>query len=100
MAELYGGALIVLKLDAQGALVYQAGQSTHIPPATNNLVDATGAGDSFAGSFLAQWLRGVNPVEAAQFATSVAAWVIEHLGARPEPDARLRRVLAAGVAPR
>ena len=100
LAELYGGALIVLKLDAQGALVYQAGQSTHIPPATNNLVDATGAGDSFAGSFLAQWLRGVNPVEAAQFATSVAAWVIEHLGARPEPDARLRRVLAAGVAPR
>ena len=27
------------------------------------------------------------------YATRVSAWVIEHVGARPEPDARLRAVL-------
>ncbi len=90
LADLYPKALIMLKLDADGALVYENGIATPIPPATNNLVDATGAGDSFAGAFLARYLGGASATEAAHFATTVSAWVIEHLGARPEPDARLR----------
>jgi sugar/nucleoside kinase (ribokinase family) len=61
----------------------------HIPPATNKLVDATGAGDSFAGAFLAHYLVHRSPVAAARFATRVSAWVIEHIGARPAPDSRL-----------
>lgn len=93
LAELYRGALVMLKLDADGALVYHDGVATPVPPATNNLVDATGAGDSFAGSFLAHYLEHGDPVGAARFATQVSAWVIEHLGARPEPDERLRRLL-------
>jgi ribokinase len=93
LAGLYPKALIMLKLDADGALVYDAGVTTHIPPATNNLVDATGAGDSFAGAFLARYLSGSTAIEAARFATTISAWVIEHLGARPEPDARLRATL-------
>ena len=96
LAKLYPQALIMLKLDADGALVYDNGVATHIPPATNNLVDATGAGDSFAGAFLARYLGGMSAVESARFATTISAWVIEHLGARPEPDARLRAVLQAG----
>ncbi len=93
LAKLYPQALIMLKLDADGALVYDDGIATHIPPATNNLVDATGAGDSFAGAFLARYLGGASAVDAAHFATTISAWVIEHLGARPEPDARLRATL-------
>ena len=96
LAKLYPQALIMLKLDADGALVYDDGVSTHIPPATNNLVDATGAGDSFAGAFLARYLGGASAIDAARFATTISAWVIEHLGARPAPDARLRAALAAG----
>ncbi|MEP7112381.1 MAG: sugar kinase [Ilumatobacteraceae bacterium] len=93
LAKLYPQALIMLKLDADGALVYDDGVATHLPPATNNLVDATGAGDSFAGAFLARYLGGASAVDAAHFATTISAWVIEHLGARPEPDARLRAIL-------
>lgn len=93
LAKLYPQALIMLKLDAAGALVYEDGVATSVPPATNNLVDATGAGDSFAGAFLARYLDGVSAVDAARFATTISAWVIEHLGARPEPDARLRATL-------
>lgn len=94
LAELYENALIILKLDADGALVYQNGQATHIPPATNNLIDATGAGDSFAGAFLSRYLRHGDAVQAAQFATTVSAWVIEHLGARPSGDGDLEHLLA------
>jgi ribokinase len=93
LAKLYPEALIMLKLDADGALVHEHGVATAIPPATNNLVDATGAGDSFAGAFLAKYLQGASAVAAATFATTISAWVIEHLGARPEPDARLRALL-------
>ena len=93
LAELYKGAQIILKLDAEGALLYLDGESHHIPPATNNLVDATGAGDSFAGAYLARTLRGVSEVDAAQFACQVAAWVIERLGARPSADPALDQLL-------
>jgi ribokinase len=90
---LYPSALVILKLDADGALVWQGGEAHHIPPATNNLVDATGAGDSFAGAFLARYLAGSAAVDAARFATEISAWVIEHPGARPAPGPRLRELL-------
>jgi ribokinase len=91
--DLYPSALVILKLDADGALVWQDGEAHHIPPATNKLVDATGAGDSFAGGFLAKYLTGSSAAEAAQFATRISAWVIEHPGARPEPGPRLRTLI-------
>ncbi len=93
LAKIYSEALIILKLDADGALVFDGQASTQIPPATNNLVDATGAGDSFAGAFLAHYLKSNSAVDAAIFATKVAAWVIEHLGARPTPDNRLKQII-------
>ena len=93
LAKIYNDALIILKLDADGALVFDGSTSTQIAPATNNLVDATGAGDSFAGAFLAHYLQSNSAVDAANFATKVAAWVIEHLGARPTPDNRLQQII-------
>jgi len=93
LANIYDRALIILKLDADGALVFDGKNSTQISPATNNLVDATGAGDSFAGAFLAHYLVANSPVDAAIYATKVAAWVIEHLGARPATDARLQQII-------
>jgi len=94
LAELYPDAVVILKLDADGALVLHRGhEPVHIDPATDKLVDATGAGDSFAGAFLAHWLTHGDPVAAARFATPVAAWVVEHLGARPLPDGALKKRL-------
>ena len=92
--QLYPSALVILKLDADGALVWQDGTPHHVPPATNKLVDATGAGDSFAGGFLARYLVGSSAVEAAEFATRISAWVIEHPGARPAPGPQLRALIA------
>ena len=93
LSKIYDNALIILKLDADGALVFDGKTATQIAPATNNLVDATGAGDSFAGAFLAHYLKSNSAVDAAKFATNVAAWVIEHLGARPTADTRLQQII-------
>ncbi len=96
LARLYPEALIALKLDAEGAFLLEPdGTATAIPPQVNRLVDATGAGDAFAGAFLSRWLRGVDAAEAARFAVEVSEWVIQHVGARPPQDAELRRVLDA-----
>ena len=94
VAKIFPSSLVVLKLDADGALVLVDDDMTHIPPATNKLVDATGAGDSFAGAFLAHYLVHRSAVAAARHATRVSAWVIEHIGARPAPDARLATITA------
>jgi ribokinase len=86
LGGLYRGAMIVLKLDADGALVHRDGLSTPIAPVgADRLVDATGAGDSFAGAFLAGWLAGSTPADAAAFANRISAWVIQRPGARPSP---------------
>ncbi len=94
LAELYPSAVIMLKLDAKGSLVYENAKATYIPAESNNLIDATGAGDSFAGSFLSRYLLSKDAVEAAKFATKVSAWVIEQLGARPKMDKRLESIIS------
>lgn len=93
VAELYDGALVVLKLDADGALLYDRGRFARVPAAEGELVDATGAGDSFAGAFLARYLTGASAHTAAEFAAQVAAWVIGQRGSRPRPDVALMKVL-------
>jgi len=93
LKERYPSALIALKLDAEGSCLLANGEAVHLPPAPGRLVDATGAGDAFAGAFLAAWLRGAEPMVAAAGANRVSAWVIERVGARPTPDAELRHVL-------
>ncbi len=100
LSERYPGTRVVLKLDAKGALVQNGPDgSVHVPPTESQLLDATGAGDAFAGAFLARWLHDGDAVGATRFATAISAWVIEHLGARPKPDARLRERMAHPDAP-
>jgi len=98
LAELYPGALIALKLDAEGAYVLSAeAEGTAVPPQVNRLVDATGAGDAFAGAFLSRWLRGEDGATAARFAVGVSEWVIQHVGARPPMDDGLQRYVRQGL---
>ena len=101
LAALYPGCLIALKLDAEGAYILEeSGRATPIPPQVNRLIDATGAGDAFAGAFLSRWLRGQDAAAAARFAVQVSEWVIQHVGARPTLDEGLRHELLQPIAPR
>lgn len=98
LAERYPGARVILKLDAKGVFVQPGDDGGGpVPPVESHLLDATGAGDAFVGAFLARTLEGDTAVQAARFAAGVSAWVIEHLGARPKPDARLAERIATEV---
>ncbi len=50
--------LLIVKGGARGALVYQHGVSTTIPPVMVTPVDTIGAGDSFNAGFLHAYLQG------------------------------------------
>ncbi len=59
-----------------------------------NVVDATGAGDTFCGSFLARILAGDEPEQAARYANMAAALKCTGYGA-VAPIPRPEQVLAA-----
>ncbi len=50
------------------------------------LVDTTGAGDLFAGGFLAGDARGLDLDASLRLGAIAAAEVIQHYGARPEKN--------------
>lgn len=93
LADLYPGALIALKLDAQGALLLENDQLLPIAPATQQLIDATGAGDSFAGAFFSHYLAHKDAAAAGRFACQISAWVIERLGGQAPVDNSLAAIL-------
>lgn len=72
---------LVLKRGAEDTVIVQDGKQTRVPvPPVINIVDTTGAGDTFNAGYLATRLNGGSPVEAAQQATRCAGVVIRHRG--------------------
>ena len=82
-----GAKLVALKLGSEGVLVANKDSCYKINGKVVETVDATGAGDSFNGAFLSEWLRHGNPLESAQYANAAAALSTTGIGAvEPIPD--------------
>jgi ribokinase len=94
LQHLYPGAMILLKMDADGALIAHQGQLTELSATDDKIVDATGAGDSFGGAFLGHYLQHGDLLAAGQLAIQVAGWVIGRFGARPALDADIQKRIA------
>lgn len=76
-----GARQVALKLGAAGAWVSDGREITLLPPHPVQPVDATGAGDCFAGALLARLAAGDTLVQAAQAATIAAALSTQGRGA-------------------
>jgi sugar/nucleoside kinase (ribokinase family) len=72
---------VVVKLGALGCAVFDAAGELRVPAFDVAVVDTTGAGDCFAGAFLAALERGLGLAEAARFANAAAALAVQQLGA-------------------
>jgi len=68
-----GAPTVLLKLGAEGCWVSQRSGVTRLPPYPVSPVDATGAGDCFAGTLLARLAAGDDIVDAARAANVAAA---------------------------
>lgn len=73
--------LVLLKCGAEGCIVATRQGRTRIPGRRVAAVDATGAGDTFAGAFLARTLAGDDPGTAATYANAAAALSTTGFGA-------------------
>lgn len=69
-----------------GCHIRQGGQSWHVPAEAVQIVDATGAGDAFAGAFLWGITHGADLPTAGRMANLAAGSVIQHIGPRPQQD--------------
>jgi fructokinase len=68
-----------------GSLVAAGGQVISVPAErVPQVVDTTGAGDSYAAGFLFGFIRGLGAERSARLGGLAAAEIVGHLGARPQ----------------
>lgn len=89
--------MVLLKLGKEGLMVVTREGRTHIRGHVVQAVDATGAGDTLAGAFLARRMAGEAVPEAARYANAAAALSTRGYGAvAPIPrEAEVRAFLSA-----
>jgi 2-dehydro-3-deoxygluconokinase len=69
-----GCTIVALTMGRNGTMVATRGERRVIPVRPVAAVDATGAGDTFDGAFIAEWLtNGYDPFAAAAYANAAAA---------------------------
>lgn len=88
---------VILKLGKDGVMVATRDGRTTLPGRRVKAVDATGAGDTFAGNFLARFVAGDTLEEAARYANAAAALATTGYGAvAPMPRAEAVRAFLEG----
>ena len=78
--------IAAITVGARGAYVVTGMDTIHVPTAATRIVDATGAGDLFAGGFLAGLAQNKDLATCASMGCVAAGEIIGHIGARPEAD--------------
>ena len=84
MADFYlrlGARVVALTLGAEGALIATPDARALIPAMRVTAVDATGAGDTFDGAFLAEYLATGDALRAGRYANTAAALSTQGFGA-------------------
>ncbi|MGV3569151.1 MAG: sugar kinase [Ramlibacter sp.] len=93
-----GPKTVALKLGAQGALLSDGRRRWRLPPHPCQPVDATGAGDTFAGALLARLVAGDDLEAAGRYAGVAAALSTQGYGAvEPIPYAAQVRTAQQGT---
>jgi sugar/nucleoside kinase (ribokinase family) len=77
--------LLVVTRGAHGCTVHQHDSVTAVPTQSVEIVDATGAGDIFAASFLVKLRQTGDPIAAARFANCLASQSITRRGLESIP---------------
>ncbi len=78
--------MVVLTRGAEGCTIYrQREKPVNVPAFPTQLIDPTGAGDTFATAFLIRYSETQDILEAARFGNAAASLAIESVGAATMP---------------
>lgn len=81
---LLASPLAVIKRGSNGAVVKtRESEMLSAPALSTTVTDTTGAGDSFAGGFIASWLQGADIAQCLLSGAESAAQCVSIVGARP-----------------
>lgn len=75
-----GSAASVIKAGGRGCTVWENGRPFPVPARPAQVLDTTGAGDSFDAGFIVGILKGMNARSAAEYATAVASITVSRIG--------------------
>jgi sugar/nucleoside kinase (ribokinase family) len=81
----WGPKIVIVTLAELGSIIYDGNDFIDIPPYEIDLVDATGAGDTYMAGFTYEYLKTGDLRKAGCFASSVSSIMIEQVG----PDFKL-----------
>jgi len=77
----YGAKIVIVTRGMKGSKLLLEGKLYDIPACKPRVIqDPTGAGDAFIGAFIAEYLKGKNPVWCACVGSASASFVIEGVG--------------------
>ncbi len=73
--------MLIKTLGSKGSRITTGSRHTYLPPCKPmKLTDPTGAGDSFAGAFMANYILTEDPIYSAKMASATASFVVEEFG--------------------
>lgn len=108
IASQSGAEVVIIKMGARGALVYEAGSFSLVPAFRTDRVWKIGSGDNFVAHFGYHWMeKGLPSVEAAALASKATAYYCanqgfatpKHLAAFSPPEIRLSARFLKGYKP-
>jgi len=77
----YGPRIVMVTRGMKGSTLFFDDKFYEIPACKSRVVvDVTGAGDAFLGAFLAEWVRGKDPVWCACVGSAASSFVVEGVG--------------------
>ncbi|HEB33001.1 MAG TPA: ribokinase [Spirochaetes bacterium] len=83
LADISNAGYVVIKLGAEGAVLWRNGKSAFFPAYTVEAVDATAAGDAFTSGLTSKYLETGDMDRAIRYANAVGALAVTRLGAQP-----------------
>ena len=76
-----GVGIVIITLGEEGSVLSLRGELYAIPSyEVEQVAEPTGAGDAYMGAFLAEYVRGEDPVWCACVGTAAASFVVEGFG--------------------
>ena len=82
-----------ITLGAAGSISVVNGHQTAVPGYRVHAIDTNGAGDIYAGAYLAMICKGRSEAESTRFANFAAAQLVTHIGARLPSSIAYRKLL-------